>query len=277
MAAGPSKMMMRTPVREVVGVRMAMKTRVRDAGVVVRSVASEREDEIEAKSRREARESVVAGSDDAEDETPAAKAAEGEKEYDIFRDSLLRYMGYANECGEAFVAWLPAWGVPATYGVAATYVLADTIDKGVKRWNKAEGEADRLNQAAAVATETITWQMLASVFWPGSFIRVVVASTNLALAKADVSAFDALAAQGLDVERILPTLLGLAAIPFIVKPIDTTVDAAAEVSFAKAVHGEMKSGQEWAVGAGVMAACLAVPPTLFALADVISNAANAAA
>ena len=53
----------------------------------------------------------------------------------------------------------------------------------------------------------------------------------------------------------------------------TTVDAAAEVSFAKAVHGEMKSGQEWAVGAGVMAACLAVPPTLFALADVISNAA----
>ncbi len=249
-----------------------MKTRSRDAGVVVRSIVSEREDEIEAKSRREARESVVSGSSDDEPEA-GAKTPAAEKEYDIFRDSLLRYMGYANECGEAFVAWLPAWGVPATYGVAATYVLADTVDKGVKRWNKAEGEPDRLNQAAAVATETVTWQMLASVFWPGSFIRVVVASTNLALAKAGVSAFDAVAAQGLDVERILPTVMGLAAIPFIVKPIDTTVDAAAEVSFAKAVHGEMKSGQEWAVGAGVMAACLAVPPTLFALADVISDAA----
>ena len=44
------------------------------------------------------------------------------KEFDIFRDSALRYMGYANEVGESFVAWVPAWGVPATYGVAATYV-----------------------------------------------------------------------------------------------------------------------------------------------------------
>lgn len=200
-----------------------------------------------------------------------------EKEYDIFRDSLLRYMGYANECGEAFVAWLPAWGVPATYGVAATYVLADTIDKGVKRWNKAEGEDNRAQQALAVATETVTWQMLASVFWPGSFIRVVVASTNLALAKADTGAFEALAAQGVDVERILPTLFGLAAIPFIVHPIDTTVDKAADMSFAKALQGKMKSGSDWAVGAAVIAACLAVPPTLFSVAGAINEAAGVVA
>jgi fission process protein 1 len=201
----------------------------------------------------------------------------GEKEYDIFRDSLLRYMGYANECGEAFVAWLPAWGVPATYGVAATYVLADTIDKGVKRWNKAEGEDNRAQQAFAVATETVTWQMLASVFWPGSFIRVVVASTNLALAKADAGAFEALAAQGVDIERILPTLFGLAAIPFIVHPIDTTVDKAADMSFAKALQGKMKSGSDWAVGAAVIAACLAVPPTLFSVAGAINEAAGVVA
>ena len=200
-----------------------------------------------------------------------------EKEYDIFRDSLLRYMGYANECGEAFVAWLPAWGVPATYGVAATYVLADTIDKGVKRWNKAEGEDNRAQQAFAVATETVTWQMLASVFWPGSFIRVVVASTNLALAKADTGAFEALAAQGVDIERILPTLFGLAAIPFIVHPIDTTVDKAADMSFAKALQGKMKSGSDWAVGAAVIAACLAVPPTLFSVAGAINEAAGVVA
>ena len=86
--------------------------------------------------------------------------------------------------------------------------------------------------------------MLASVFWPGSFIRVVVASTNLALAKADTGAFEALAAQGVDVERILPTLFGLAAIPFIVHPIDTTVDKAADMSFAKALQGKMKSGSD---------------------------------
>ena len=105
----------------------------------------------------------------------------------------------------------------------------DTVDKGLKRWKKAEGEEDQAKQAVTVALDTVTWQMLASVFWPGSFIRVVVATTNLALAKADVSAFDQLAAQGLDVERLLPTLMGLAAIPFIVKPIDHTIDAAADL------------------------------------------------
>jgi fission process protein 1 len=244
--------------------RATFGTRMMSRGATPRAVTTE--DEVEAETRREARESAVGAA-------PPHEVSE-EKEYDVFRDSLLRYMGYANECGEAFVAWLPVWGVPATYGIAATYVLADTVDKGVKRWNKAEGASDRANQAAAVATETLTWQMLASVFWPGSFIRVVVATTNLALAKADVSAFDSLAAQGLDVERILPTLLGLAAIPFIVKPIDTTIDAAAEISFAKALRGEMKNASEWAVGAGVVGACLAVPPVLFGLAETISNAAQ---
>ena len=197
-----------------------------------------------------------------------------EKEFDIFRDSALRYRGYANEVGEAFVAWVPAWGVPATYGVAATYVLMDTVDKGLKRWKKAEGEEDQAKQAATVALDTVTWQMLASVFWPGSFIRVVVATTNWALAKADVSAFDQLAAQGLDVERLLPTLMGLAAIPVIVKPIDHTIDAAADLSFSKALKGEMKEPQEWAVGAGVIGACLALPPILFSVAGAINEASG---
>lgn len=200
--------------------------------------------------------------------------AEDEKEYDIFRDSALRYMGYANECGEAFVAWIPVWGVPATYGVAATYVLMDTADKGLKRWKKAEGAEDRAKQAATVALDTVTWQMLASVFWPGSFIRVVVATTNFALAQADLSAFDSLASQGFDVARLLPTLCGLAAIPFIVKPIDHTIDAAAELSFSKALKGEMENPQEWAVGAGVIGACLVLPPILFSVAGAINQASG---
>jgi hypothetical protein len=31
-------------------------------------------------------------------------------------------MGYANEVGESFAAFLPSWGVAASYGVAAVYV-----------------------------------------------------------------------------------------------------------------------------------------------------------
>lgn len=41
-------------------------------------------------------------------------------EVDLYRDTPLRYMGYSNEVGEAFVAFLPSWGVPASYGVAGT-------------------------------------------------------------------------------------------------------------------------------------------------------------
>ena len=39
-------------------------------------------------------------------------------EYDPLRDGPLRYLGYANELGEAFAAWLFAGGVPLSYAVA---------------------------------------------------------------------------------------------------------------------------------------------------------------
>ena len=193
-----------------------------------------------------------------------------EKEYDIYRDSLLRYMGYANEVGEAFTAYLPAWGVPASYGVAATYVLMDTLDKGAKRWKKHEGDDDRAQQAGAVALDTFTWQMFASVFWPGSFIRVVVASTTLALAAADLDG-GALSVGGVDVAKALPTVAGLATIPLIVKPIDKVMDAAGDASFSKALKGEMESPGDWAVGGAIFAGCLALPPALFALAAAIND------
>merc|ERR1712129_271302 len=48
---------------------------------------------------------------------------------DIYRDTLLRYAGYANEVGEAFAPLVPAVVVPVSYGVAITYVIADTVDK----------------------------------------------------------------------------------------------------------------------------------------------------
>ena len=46
---------------------------------------------------------------------------------DPYRETSLRYMGYANELGEAFTSYLPDWGLPASYCVAAAYVMFDTI------------------------------------------------------------------------------------------------------------------------------------------------------
>ena len=51
---------------------------------------------------------------------------------DIYRDSLLRYLGYANEVGEAFRPLVPVELVYASYVLAIGYILADTVDKGKK-------------------------------------------------------------------------------------------------------------------------------------------------
>jgi fission process protein 1 len=121
-----------------------------------------------------------------------------EEAYDPLRDGPLRYCGYANEVGEAFGAWLPVGGVPASYAVAIVYVLVDTYDKA----NAARRKAQRLRKggAAAVAeregvsvdtlimllsteraVDTLVWQLLASVAIPGFTIHQVVYFMHLAL------------------------------------------------------------------------------------------------
>ena len=97
-----------------------------------------------------------------------------ETAYDIFRDSPLRYMGYANEVGEALAAFLPVWGVPFSYAVAISYVLADTGDKAYLEWERngcAEDDPSctimtkklRFLLAGSLAFDTVLWQMLAAV------------------------------------------------------------------------------------------------------------------
>ncbi|ROL44403.1 Mitochondrial fission process protein 1 [Anabarilius grahami] len=54
------------------------------------------------------------------------------KEVDIYRDTWVRFLGYANEVGEAFRALVPVSAVWASYAVATAYVSADALDKGKK-------------------------------------------------------------------------------------------------------------------------------------------------
>src|SRR6056300_1338477 len=175
------------------------------------------------------------------------------KNVDPYRETSLRYMGYANELGEAFTSYLPEWGLPASYCVAASYVMFDTIDKGQKAFDAAE-EEDKIIDTLRISTETLTWQMLASVFWPGSIIRVIV---NMA---AQVTG---------DEHHFLPTLIGLAAIPAIIKPIDTTVDKLMETSISKVINGEIKTPED--VSAAFMTAMgsISLPPVMYLLAAFI--------
>ena len=70
---------------------------------------------------------------------------------DVWRDTPVRYLGYANEIGESFKSFLPRWAYLATYGVAVGYVSGDTLDK-----------SEYLSKSV-VAGDVFLWQMLASV------------------------------------------------------------------------------------------------------------------
>ena len=178
------------------------------------------------------------------------------KNVDPYRETSLRYMGYANELGEAFTSYLPEWGLPASYCVAASYVMFDTIDKGQKAFDAAE-EEDKIIDTLRISTETLTWQMLASVFWPGSIIRVIV---NLS---ANIVSNDDL--------HFVPTIVGLLAIPLIVKPIDTTVDKLMENSISKVINGEIKTPEDASAAFMTMAGSFSVPPIMFFIAAAIKK------
>lgn len=142
----------------------------------------------------------------------AAEPAElTEAPVDIWRDTPVRLLGYTNEVGESFRYVLPRLVVPS-YVVAFGYVLADTQDKARKQYIADNGQ---LTRKLAVSTiDCLLWQTLASVMVPGYVIHQVVKATSWAIKGRFVGGQ----------AQFIPVIVGLSAIPFIVKPIDYTVD-----------------------------------------------------
>ncbi|CAM9315338.1 unnamed protein product [Chrysoparadoxa australica] len=134
---------------------------------------------------------------------------------DIWRDSYLRYLGYANELGESLRYRFPALVVPS-YLVSGAYVLGDTRDKAIA--------ADDAGKSAVKAgADVLIWQSLASVAVPGSL------TINLAV-KAAKSAVAQLPHLPKHVRKWSPTMVGLGLIPLIIHPIDTAVDVAMDAT-----------------------------------------------
>ena len=147
-------------------------------------------------------------------------------EVDIYRDTALRYAGYANEVGEAFAPLTPGWCVPFSYAVAITYVIADTIDKTKKVLDGTKYAGDNINTCAAIeGVDALIWQLAASVALPGYTIHQLVAIV--------VALLDASGVDQTGVISALPTACGLAMIPFIVKPLDELAEVAMDVTFRK--------------------------------------------
>ncbi|XP_054719084.1 mitochondrial fission process protein 1-like [Uloborus diversus] len=149
-----------------------------------------------------------------------------ESTIDIYRDTPVRLLGYANEVGESFRALVHVNAVRASYVVAFSYVFADTADK-VKKKDKILNPNDpkRNTQLVTSAIDTLVWQTLASVAIPGFTINRLCAG-SLFLLKKHTKLPSA-------TRKWTTVAIGLGSIPFIVKPIDHLVDTIMNYSFRK--------------------------------------------
>jgi hypothetical protein len=88
----------------------------------------------------------------------ALKMHDKDNTYDLYKHSPLRYLGYANELGEAFRSFLPKSVVVASYVVASGYALGDAVDKGYTAYKKPDDKFKKWN-VADKTSDTLIWQV----------------------------------------------------------------------------------------------------------------------
>ena len=145
------------------------------------------------------------------------KTSCSEEEVDYWRDTNVRYLGYANEVGEAIGA-IEKYRkiITPSYVVAFGYVGCDTYDKTMKAIKLKKSR----NEILVTCCDTFIWQLFASVLIPGKIIHVIANGATDILKKEAVSKK---ITSGI-VRNWGPTTIGLVAIPFIIHPIDNFVD-----------------------------------------------------
>ena len=92
-------------------------------------------------------------------------------EKDIWRDTPVRLLGYANEVGESFRPIFPKFLVPS-YALAIGYTFCDCADKGKKAYKAENNKITQLVIASSI--DALVWQLLASVAIPGFMINRIV-------------------------------------------------------------------------------------------------------
>ena len=139
-----------------------------------------------------------------------------ESDYDIFRDSYVRYLGYANEVGESFRPLVHVNFVWATYAVASGYVIADSVDKmyRAKQAFVPQDEEHYMKRVLKAGADSLVWQSFASVIVPGITINRLVAMSGFMIKKSSFGQRHAM------IPKTVPTALGLLSIPLIIQPID---------------------------------------------------------
>eukprot|EP00127_Corallochytrium_limacisporum_P005236 Clim_evm53s201 gene=Clim_evmTU53s201 len=187
----------------------------------------------------------------------------GQPHVDLFRDTWVRYLGYANEVGEAFRSQIGGKAVALTYVISFGYAAADAADKTLN-YQQPEGPSGSDKQAkhtevgrildlpyrepsstepllgslsqwqrrAICGGDALLWQTLASVLIPGFTINRVVALSRVALKSTS--------SLSPGVRRWAATAIGLVTIPFIVHPIDEGVTQAMDATVRRLYKDEVR-------------------------------------
>ncbi|XP_023304008.1 mitochondrial fission process protein 1 [Lucilia cuprina] len=143
-----------------------------------------------------------------------------ENEKDLYRDTLVRYLGYANEVGESFRNLVSKNVVRGSYVVATGYAVADTVDKTYKDFK----QSSSVSSAGITAVDVFLWQMLASVSIPGFTINRITYFSGQLLRKVNAKK---------SIVKFLPVAIGLSSIPFIIHPIDHFTDYLMDNTYRK--------------------------------------------
>mmetsp|Transcript_8374 Transcript_8374/g.35046 ORF Transcript_8374/g.35046 Transcript_8374/m.35046 type:complete len:190 (+) Transcript_8374:19-588(+) len=140
-------------------------------------------------------------------------------DYDVFKDSYVRYVGYTNEIGEAMRPVIPRLFVNASYAVAIGYALADTVHKGSLAYKNGQKKDLTPSQCWRLACDsagyTAVWQTLASVVVPPFFIHKMVNFSRYLLRNHT--------SLPQSTRRWISVGCGIGIIPLIIHPIDYSV------------------------------------------------------
>lgn len=157
---------------------------------------------------------------------------------DLFRDTPIRYLGYANEISKTFSS-VPTRGVWFTYGVVCAYIGCDVADKSINVvFNQipSENVEERRKNRILTACDALIWQSLASVVVPAITMNRLRWSTNLMLGKVFKT-------PTIRSSKFMYAVTALA-IPFIIKPIDETVDLFLDLTLRPWLYGNTMKPNE---------------------------------
>jgi fission process protein 1 len=147
--------------------------------------------------------------------TDEKKSKTSERDYDIFKDSLVRYIGFSNEFGEALRKVIPLRYVAFSYVIEIIYFFADAFHKGHKAYNDPNAPDNLHLHVLKKSSHTICWQFFATVVIPPLIINRGVQFSYL-ITKRLSSNTKAL--------KLIPTFVGLSMIPLMPYTIDPMVD-----------------------------------------------------